>query len=116
MAELISNIEIGRKVKSYRQQVGLTQEKLAEILGISFQQVQNYESGRTTLNVENLQKICLALTISPVDIFIDPNNQLRYLSPDEILVIEKLKSISDPAKIDCIKTLLDALAEQASKK
>jgi transcriptional regulator with XRE-family HTH domain len=110
MDRIISNSEIGRKVKSYRQKAHLTQEKLAEILGVTVQQVQNYESGRTTLNVDNLQKICLALTTSPVDIFVDSSSDLYHLSQDEKSVIEKFRSIKDSDKINCVRTLLDALA------
>lgn len=110
MDRIISNSEIGKKIKSYRQKAQLTQEKLAEILGVTVQQVQNYESGRTTLNVDNLQKICLALKTSPVDIFVDSNSDLYHLSQDEKSVLGKFRLIKDSDKIGCVKTLLDALA------
>ncbi len=110
MDRIISTSEIGRKIKSYRQKAGLTQEKLAEILGVTVQQVQNYESGRTTLNVDNLQKICSALNASPVDIFVDSSSDLYYLSQDEKSVLGKFRLIKDSDKINCIRTLLDALA------
>ena len=37
------DIEVGRRVRARRTQLGLSQEKLADALGLTFQQVQKYE-------------------------------------------------------------------------
>ncbi len=36
---------VGRRLRARRTELGITQEKLADALGISFQQVQKYENG-----------------------------------------------------------------------
>lgn len=66
--EIVSSKEIGEKVRKRRQKVGLSQERLAEILSVSYQQVQRYENGSNKLNVENLQLIAQALMV-PVAYF-----------------------------------------------
>ena len=49
--------EIGGKIKKKRRELGISQEELAEILGVTYQQVQRYENGINKLNVENIQVI-----------------------------------------------------------
>lgn len=39
------NKEIGSRIKKARTALGISQMKLAEAIGVSFQQVQKYESG-----------------------------------------------------------------------
>lgn len=41
--------EIGEKIKRRRKELGISQESLAEILGVTYQQVQRYENGTNKL-------------------------------------------------------------------
>ena len=66
--KIVTSREIGEKVRKRRLAVGFSQERLAEILNVSYQQVQRYENGTNKLNVENLQLIAQALTV-PVGYF-----------------------------------------------
>lgn len=65
---ILSSKAIGEKVKFRRQDIGMSQERLAEILGVSYQQVQRYESGRNKISVERVQQIAAALAV-PVSFF-----------------------------------------------
>lgn len=49
--------QIAEKVKAYRQEMGWTQSKLAERLGISQQVISRIESGRENVRVLTLEKI-----------------------------------------------------------
>jgi len=69
--EIISNKQIGERIKFRRQDVGMSQESLAEILDVSYQQVQRYESGRNRLSVESIQLIAHALGV-PITFFFEP--------------------------------------------
>jgi transcriptional regulator with XRE-family HTH domain len=69
---IITSAEIGAVIRSHRQALGLSQEQLAEKVGVSYQQVQRYENGMTTLNVENMQRIACALDVSPASFFTAP--------------------------------------------
>ena len=66
---IVSCREIGKRIKSRRHELSLTQEELATMLDVSYQQVQRYESGKDRLNVEKLQAVAHALS-APVSYFI----------------------------------------------
>lgn len=60
---------IGMKVRAYRMLKGISQEKLAEKLGITFQQIQKYERGSNRISVSRLFHIAEALG-TPVEAFL----------------------------------------------
>jgi len=53
--------DIGKNIKKFRQQAKLTQEKLADNVGISWRYVQNIENGSRIPTVSMLYKIAAAL-------------------------------------------------------
>jgi transcriptional regulator with XRE-family HTH domain len=59
-----SSKDIGGIIKKRRKELGFSQEELAEILGVSYQQIQRYENGTNRLNVENIQVVANALSVS----------------------------------------------------
>jgi transcriptional regulator with XRE-family HTH domain len=83
MGELITSSELGLKIKQIRQQAGLSQERLAEMVGVTFQQIQKYENGQTTLNIIKLQQIAKALNLPVNDFFQDiPEDRLRLTTQE----------------------------------
>ena len=56
--------KVGQRVRSRRLEIGMSQEKLAEILGVTFQQVQKYENGVNRIAVSRLFDIANALEMS----------------------------------------------------
>ena len=60
--------QIGARVKAARVARGMSQEKLGEALGISFQQIQKYEKGTNRLSVSALLRIAQALQICAADL------------------------------------------------
>ena len=52
---------IGKRIRLRRSIIGMTQETLAEKLGVSFQQLQKYESGRNRTTVSRLAEIATIL-------------------------------------------------------
>lgn len=112
MDRVVSSADIGSKIKLYRQKAGLTQEKLAEILGVTFQQIQNYESGRTKLNTDKIQQICQALNISPSLLFSESDKKQYILDVQEERLINSFRSIKSEEKRDCVVVLVEALRKQ----
>lgn len=55
------DVEVGRRVKLRRKQLGLSQGALAEHLSVSFQQVQKYERGANRISASMLVRIAAAL-------------------------------------------------------
>jgi transcriptional regulator with XRE-family HTH domain len=62
---------VGQKLKFARRECGLTQDRLATILGITFQQVQKYEAGHSRISAGRLREIAIALA-KPIDYFFEP--------------------------------------------
>lgn len=48
---------LGRRVKFLRMEKGISQTKMAEMLGLSQTNLSNMESGRTTITTQNLFKM-----------------------------------------------------------
>ena len=57
-------MNIGRNILYFRQQQGLTQQQLADALGINKMAISNYEKGKRQPNIETVKVICKALDIS----------------------------------------------------
>lgn len=61
-------MELGQKIKKYRNEARLSQENLAEKIFVSRTLISKYESGRVFPTQENLKKIATALDVSVEDL------------------------------------------------
>jgi transcriptional regulator with XRE-family HTH domain len=68
---------VGAMIRLYRAEAGLTQTKLADSLGISFQQVQKYERGTNRVSAGSLYVIAGVLGRVLDDFF--PARRLRAI-------------------------------------
>ena len=93
MDEILTSKELGAKLKGFRKGKGLTQEQLAERTGVSFQQIQLYESGRTRMNTDKLQALALAMSIPVAAFFGEVESPL---SPEEKKLLNGFRAISTP--------------------
>ena len=64
------DIHVGSRVRLRRMMRGMSQEKLGEQLGITFQQIQKYEKGTNRIGASRLQHIARVLTV-PVAFFFE---------------------------------------------
>ena len=60
---------VGTRIREARVAVNLSQEQLARALGISFQQIQNYEKGANGVSAVRLFDICKTLNVSLASMF-----------------------------------------------
>jgi transcriptional regulator with XRE-family HTH domain len=60
--------DVGARIRFQRMSLGMSQEKLADVLGITFQQVQKYEKGKNRIGAGRLLEISRALTV-PITFF-----------------------------------------------
>lgn len=67
---------IGQRVRSRRLEIGMSQERLADLIGVTFQQVQKYEKGVNRIAASRLFDISLALDM-PVSRFFENLNVAR---------------------------------------
>ncbi|GHC74660.1 helix-turn-helix domain-containing protein [Limoniibacter endophyticus] len=64
------DVHVGSRVRLRRNVLGMSQEKLGESLGITFQQVQKYEKGTNRVGASRLQAIASILSV-PVSFFFE---------------------------------------------
>jgi len=64
------DVHVGKRVRHRRWMVGMTQQQLAEKVGIKFQQIQKYETGMNRVSASRLWDIAEALEV-PVSFFFD---------------------------------------------
>jgi transcriptional regulator with XRE-family HTH domain len=60
---------VGERIRLRRTEAGLTQEQLAAALGISYQQVQKYETGANRVSAGRMLEIARTLGIDVADLF-----------------------------------------------
>jgi transcriptional regulator with XRE-family HTH domain len=99
--KIITSREIGEKIKKRRKELKISQEELAETLGVTYQQVQRYENGINKLNVENVQTVADALDV-PVSYFYEAEKALMiaerpapYFSSDEGRLLNYFRKIKN---------------------
>ncbi len=61
---------VGSRVRMRRMMLGMSQEKLGDALGLTFQQVQKYEKGSNRIGASRLQQIAHILQV-PVAFFFE---------------------------------------------
>ena len=89
--------EIGRIIKEARKEKGLTQKELGEKLGVSYQMIAQYESGRRKPKIETLKRISAVLGVGLEDFMTDSEISLfeslsnLYLNAGNLIVEESLK-------------------------
>lgn len=62
------NVYLGARLRVQRKAKGMSQERLAKEVGISFQQIQKYENGSNRISVAMLHELCIALDLSYYDL------------------------------------------------
>ena len=62
--------QVGNRVRLRRMLIGMSQERLGELLGLTFQQVQKYEKGVNRIGAGRLFEIARILGV-PIDFFYD---------------------------------------------
>ncbi len=64
------DVHVGKRIRHRRWMVGMTQQQLAEQVGIKFQQIQKYETGMNRVSASRLWDIADALSV-PVSFFFE---------------------------------------------
>lgn len=77
---------VGARIKFIRLERGLSQEKLGDALGLTFQQIQKYEKGTNAVASSRIPLLCHVLKITPNDLFdgVDFNTETREIVDDTV--------------------------------
>ena len=69
MAHMV-DVHVGKRIRQRRWLIGMTQQKLADMVGIKFQQIQKYETGANRVSASRLWDIGEAMGV-PVAFFFE---------------------------------------------
>ena len=94
MSKILDSREIGGQVRAMRLRAGFTQERLAEALGITPQQVQKYESGANKLNTDRLQQMATIFNV-PVQSFFEQDEEVLPLEASEKFLLVSYRAIGN---------------------
>jgi transcriptional regulator with XRE-family HTH domain len=120
---------VGLRIRAARLAAGLSQERLANALGVTFQQVQKYEKGVNRVGAGRLSDSARILSV-PVSFFFEDaegigkprkaNDGLMAITealstPDGIRIARALARISDAKLRRRVADLLEAMVELESR-
>jgi len=85
---------VGARVRMRRMMLNMSQEKLGDALGLTFQQVQKYEKGANRIGASRLQQIAHILQV-PVSFFFDGAPHAMGQQPDGLSEAPSPAYVSD---------------------
>ncbi len=123
------DIHVGSRIRLRRMMLGMSQEKLGDALGITFQQIQKYEKGTNRVGASRLQHISTILKVPVAYFFEDapgtPEEAAGFAEQPRSYVVDFLSSseglalnrafvrIEDPKVRRKVVDLVQALAGDA---
>lgn len=94
--------EIGKKIKLKRKSLSLTQQALAEMVGLTESSISRYEAGQiSTMPTSTVRRICDALHIEPSELLsLTPDKSFEY---DFKELLELADGLPHSIKADLLK-------------
>ncbi len=92
---------VGKRVRHRRWLIGMTQQQLAEKVGIKFQQIQKYETGANRISASRLWDIGEALGV-PVSFFFEGLEEDRSSAAAQVAVPADL--MGDKEALDLVRS------------
>jgi len=124
---------VGSRVRLRRVSVGMSQERLGEALGVTFQQIQKYEKGTNRISMSRMQNIAQVLG-APIAYFLEgaPRDEMAMMAgfaepqqqeysaeilttPEGMALARAFASIDDPKVRRRVVDLVTTLAEGQKK-
>lgn len=123
---------VGARIRMRRQLLGMSQERLADQIGVTFQQVQKYEKGINRIGASRLQRIADVLhtsvsfffeqenseplTLQGLDLSANTDPVAEFLRTKEGLVLNRaFLKIADRNIRDTVIALVEAMAQAESR-
>ena len=97
---------VGKRIKKLRKDLGLTQQQLADKVGVTYIQIGRYETGKSNASSDILNKIAEAVNTT-VDFLISGGNA-EQLNDKELLQLFKEVEVMENEDKNTIKQLIDA--------
>jgi transcriptional regulator with XRE-family HTH domain len=110
---VVDNKLIGYRIKEMREQLNFSQEKLGEMIGVTYQQIQKYEKGTNKVSAERLSIIAEKLEV-PVSFFFESEGEFLVREEREdknySIPVKKLLSLQEQDLLNCFRSLPDKAA------
>lgn len=87
------DLHVGQRVRQRRWAKGLTQQQLAERVGIRFQQIQKYETGENRLSASRLWDIAKVLEV-PVSYFFEGLDEIADAEDARSVILSDREALS----------------------
>ena len=110
---------VGSRVRMRRIMLGMSQEKLGEALGLTFQQIQKYENGANRVGASRLIQVAGALGVPLGTLFDgtasaargepDPHGRALLTRPHALRLVQAFGRIADNKRRAAILDLVDLL-------
>ncbi|NOD34626.1 MULTISPECIES: helix-turn-helix domain-containing protein [unclassified Ruegeria] len=95
------DVHVGKRVRHRRWLIGMTQQQLAQQVGIKFQQIQKYETGANRISASRLWDIAEALEV-PVSFFFEGLEETQKSESDKKSVPADL--MGDKEALDLVRS------------
>jgi transcriptional regulator with XRE-family HTH domain len=117
------DVDVGHRVRAMRLEKGMSQGKLGDALGVTFQQVQKYEKGANRIGAGRLQRIAEVFNV-PVSAFFAaqgsraPSESLFELvdASAALRLLRAYSRIQNPAIKHALTTLAEEIAGQSARR
>lgn len=108
----VNNKAIGRNIRNARKAQGMTQEKLAECMGVSSAYIGKLERGERTANLDNLSELANILTV-PIESLVQGSVPIKNDGqlPNDFL--DAVQKITKGCSKHTLQTMLDVLIAMA---
>ena len=105
--------EIGKRIRRYRKACGISQEELAERVGISVTHMSHIETGNTKLSLPVLVRVADELSVRVDALLSDSDAPDKTVLSDEVCGVIDSFDVEDlPVAIEVLSSLRDALAKR----
>lgn len=115
---------IGDLIRKTRRTLNISQMQLAERIGVSYQQVQKYETGQSEITTSRLYQIADALGIEPISLLPLKGTKVgesiaRYgegIAQDEVILLNHFRQIKNEKIRDALLRLIKGVVEVEKKR
>ncbi|NBU58294.1 MAG: XRE family transcriptional regulator [Betaproteobacteria bacterium] len=108
-----NDLIIGKRIRAARKSLGLSQKELGERTGVSFQQVQKYETGQNRVSFTQLVRFSEALDLGVHDLLPATRRApVLDLDPATIRLVRSFAAIKDAEARRCIFQVIDAFLQR----
>lgn len=104
------NVEIGQRVKKYREAAGITQEVFSELIDLGEKHISAIECGSVGLSLSSLKQICTVLSIPADALLFEPSDEAEQEERKaDIQFLASRLSRLPPNKYRIVKNILNQI-------